>query len=254
MSPDPRRAYEQAAVECVVRSVGGVSLHDMREAPDADLVREDGAHVGVEVVRTVDQKDLHMAKRLDATTDAIRRELEARKVCGHFSVYLDVSKIVSARPTQLRALPKRVADFLERNEGTYFETAQLGQLGSDCVAAIERRDAEKTFVYPARRIRRDAPLAATVLAKKHQKLRGYRSQNGDYFREYWLAIASLGPGTVEDGGFTALLAGAFTTEFDRVFLVMHDFGGRLVAAKDVTPTTVQRATTEATGDGGPIEG
>ncbi len=59
---------------------------------------------------------------------------------------------------------------------------------------------------------------------------------------------------MEDGGFTALLAGGFTTEFDRVFLVMHDFGGRLVAAKDVTPTTVQRATTEAPGDSGPVEG
>jgi hypothetical protein len=236
----PLRAYEQAAVECVIRSANGVSLHEMREAPDADLLRADGAHVGVEVVRTIDQRYLDAAKRLDATTDAIRRELEARKMCGHFFVYLDVVKVASARSAQLRALPKRVADFLEANAGTYYETEQLGPLGDDCVAAIERRDAPKTFVYPARRLTRDAPLAATVLAKKHEKLRDYRSKNGDYFQEYWLAIASLGPGTIEDGGFTALLSRGFTTEFDRVFLVMHDPGGRLVAANEVTPTTAQR--------------
>ena len=78
-------------------------------------------------------------------------------------------------------------------------------------------------------------LAAICLQKKDDRLRHYRSENGNYFKEYWLAIASLGPGTVEDGGFGMLLGRSFVTDFDRVFLIMRGFDGRFAEAKDITP-------------------
>jgi hypothetical protein len=77
--------------------------------------------------------------------------------------------------------------------------------------------------------------AEAVLAKKDERLRHYRRKNGDHFKEYWLAIASLGPGTVEDGGFSMLLNRRFVSQFDRVFLIMRGLDGRFVQAKEVTP-------------------
>jgi hypothetical protein len=232
------RAYEEAAVGCVVRTARDVVLHEMRESPDADLLHRHGFHVGVEVVRTVDQRVQDTRRRLAAATEAIRDELDARAIQGHFDIYFDVDAAASAPSIPHEGLARRVADFLASHGDPVFETAQLQEHAVSLVARIERRPAAGTFVSCGSRSRTSRlTLAATVLEKKHERLRYYRRQNGDHFREYWLAIASLGPGTVEDGGFMGLLARNYTTEFDRVFLVFHGPDGRLVGAHDVTPVT-----------------
>jgi hypothetical protein len=220
----------------VARSAGGVSLHSMREAPDADLVHEQGFHVGVEVVQTVDQSYLDAKGRMEETTKSVQAELESRGICGHIHVYFDVNEILSTPPAQRRRVPKRVAAFLERHPGANFEAPELKDDGVQCVARIERTEAPKTMVYRGWRSRSlNGSLAAICLQKKDERLRFYRSENGDYFKEYWLAIASLGPGTVEDGGFEMLLERDFVTDFDRVFLIMRGLNGGFAAAKDVTP-------------------
>jgi hypothetical protein len=211
----------------------------MREAPDADLVHEQGFHVGVEVVRTVDQSSLEARRPMEELTEAVRGELDSREIRGHFIIGFDVEDILSTPAAQRRQVPRQVAAFLEARAGSYFETAALKAHAVSCVAWIERLDAQettKTFVNLGWRTQTlKGSLAETVLAKKDERLRYYRSQNGDYFKEYWLAIASLGPGTVEDGGFSVLLGRNFVTTFDRVFLIMRSFDGRFAEAKDVTP-------------------
>lgn len=236
LNTDPGRAYEQAAVECVVRCAGGVSLHAMREAPDADLLHEDGAHIGVEVVRTVDQTYLDAKTRLEATADAIERELLERSLPGHFVVYLDVAEIASVPPRQRRDVAHRLATFLATNSDRVVESAQLEAQGVQCIARVERSEAPNTIVRRGWRSRTlGGTLASICLEKKDERLRHYRKVNGAYFAQYWLAIASLGPGTVEDGGFMMLLNRDFATDFDRVFLLMRGFDGRLASALDVTP-------------------
>lgn len=238
-SADPRRTHERAAVECVARNAGSVSLHAMREAPDADLVHEQGFHIGVEGVRTVDQSSLEARRPMNELIEAVRGELESREVRGHFMIGFDIAEILSTPAAQRRHVPKQVAAFLEVREGSYFETAELKSHGVSCLAWLERLDAPettKTFVNLGWRTQTlKGSLAETVLAKKDERLRNYRSENGDYFKEYWLAIASLGPGTIEDGGFSMLLGRNFVTTFDRVFLIMRGYDGTFAGAKDVTP-------------------
>jgi len=235
-NPDQRRALEQAAVECVARSAGLVALHTMREAPDADLLHERGFHVGVEVVRTVDQSYLDAKRRMEETTASAQAELESRGICGHIHVYFDINEILSTPPAQRRRVPEQIAAFLEGHQGANFETPELKADGVRCVARIERTAAPTTVVHRGWRSQAlNGSLAAICLQKKDERLRHYRSENGEYFKEYWLAIASLGPGTVEDGGFEMLLGRAFVTDFDRVFLIMRGFDGRFAEAKDVTP-------------------
>jgi len=208
----------------------------MREAPDADLLHEHGFHIGVEVVQTVDQSYLDARRRMEETTESVQGELEDRAICGHIHVYFDVNEILSTPPAQRRQVPKQIAAFLERHPGANFETSELKADGVQCVARIERMAAPKTVVYRGWRSQSlNGSLAAICLQKKDERLRHYRSENGDYFKEYWLAIASLGPGTIEDGGFEMLLGRDFVTDFDRVFLIMRGFDGRFAEAKDVTP-------------------
>jgi hypothetical protein len=234
-SADPRRAFERAAVECVARSAGSVALCAMREAPDADLLHEQGFHLGLEVVRTVDQSYLDAKRRMEETTKAVQAELETRGVHGHIYVYFDVNEILSTPPNQRRRVPKQIAAF-ERHPGANFETPEVKAGGVDCVAQIERTPAPMTVVSLGWRSQSlNGSLAAICLQKKDERLRHYRSANGDHFKEYWLAIASLGPGTVEDGGFEMLLKRDFATDFDRVFLIMRGIDGRFVVAQDVTP-------------------
>jgi hypothetical protein len=235
-SADPRRAFEQAAVECVARSAGSVALHAMREAPDADLLHEQGFHVGVEVVQTVDQSYLDAKRRMEETTERVQAELESRGIRGHIHVYFDVNEILSTPPPQRRGVPKQIGAFLEEHQGANFETPELKASGVQCVARIERMAAPKTVVSRGWRSQSlNGSLAAICLQKKDDRLHHYRRENGDYFKEYWLAIASLGPGTVEDGGFSMLLNRDFVTDFDRVLLIMRGFDGRFAEAKDVTP-------------------
>jgi hypothetical protein len=208
----------------------------MREAPDADLLDERGFHVGVEVVQTVDQSYLDARRRMEETTESVQVELESRGICGHVHVYFDVNEILSTPRAQRRRVPKQVVAFLERHPGANFETPELKADGFQCVARIERTAAPKTVVYRGWRSQSlNGSLAAICLQKKDERLHHYRSENGDYFKEYWLAIASLGPGTVEDGGFEMLLGRDFVTDFDRVFLIIRGPTGAFVGAQDVTP-------------------
>lgn len=211
----------------------------MREAPDADLLHEHGFHVGVEVVRTVDQSSLEARRPMEELTEAVRGELDSREIRGHFIIGFDIGEILSTRAAQRRQVPRQVAAFLDPRAGSYFETAELKADGVSCVAWLERLDAPettKTFVNLGWRMQTlKGSLAETVLAKKDERLRYYRSKNGEYFKEYWLAIACLGPGTIEDGGFSMLLGRNFVTTFNRVFLIMRGFDGGFADAKDVTP-------------------
>ena len=54
----------------------------MDDAPDADLLHRDGFHVGMEIVRTVDQRYPETKKRLIAATESFHQELEAAGVKG----------------------------------------------------------------------------------------------------------------------------------------------------------------------------
>jgi len=212
----------------------------MREAPDADLLHEQGFHVGVEVVETVDQSYLDARRRLEETTEAVQAELEIRGILGQIHVFFEVNEILSTPPAQRRRVPKQIAGFLDGHSGATFETPELKAVGVQCVARIERTAAPKTVVYQGWRSRSlNGSLAAICLQKKDERLRHYRSENGSDFREYWLAIASLGPGTIEDGGFEMLLERDFATDFDRVFLIMRGFDGTFVGAQDVTPVRSQ---------------
>jgi hypothetical protein len=216
----------------------------MREAPDADLLHEQGFHVGVEVVRTVDQSYLDARRRMEEMTECVQADLESRGICGHIHVYFDVNDILSTPPAQRRRVPEQIAAFLKGRPGANFEMPELKAGGVQCVARLERMTAPKTVVYRGWRSQSlNGSLAAICLQKKDERLRHYRSENGDYFKEYWLAIASLGPGTVEDGGFEMLLGRDFATDFDRVFLIMRGFDGRFAEAKDVTPQPLAVKTT-----------
>jgi hypothetical protein len=233
---DPRRELERAAAEVVARSAGSYALHAMREAPDADLVHEQGFHVGVEVVRTVDQSYLDAKRWIEDTTKSVQEELERREIRGHMSLYFDVHAILSTAPAQRRRVPEQIAAFLDGHSGSTFETAELTAHGVQCVARIERMPALETVIQQGWRSRSlHGSLAETCLRKKDERLRHYRRENGEYFKEYWLAIASLGPGTAEDGGFEMLLRRDFVTDFDRVFLILRGSNGSFVGAQDVTP-------------------
>ena len=237
MGSPSQRAFEEAAVGCVVRCAGDVSLHEMRESPDADLLHREGFHIGLEVVRTVDQRIPDAKRRLDAATEAIRRDLDSRGIRGHITVYFDVDEIVSETSVRLRELPTQLANFLESRSDAFVESALLQACGIRGVARIERSPASNTSVYCGMRLRGSGgTLAAITLKRKHDRLRYYREQSGSYFRQYWLAIASLGPGTVEDGGFMMLLERTYVTDFDRVFMIYHGPDGRLAMARDITPT------------------
>ena len=235
------RALEEAAVECVVRSVGSVSLVAMREAPDADLLHELGFHVGVEVVQTIDQSYLDAKRRLDEAIVSVRAALESRGIRGHIDVYFDLNEILSTPRSQRRRVPGEIATFLEKHPGSSFEAEELKADGVQCVARVERLAAPNTVVSLGWRSRSlTGSLAAICLQKKDERLRYYRSANGEHFGEYWLAIASLGPGTVEDGGFLMLLDRNFATDFDRVFLLIRGSNGAFVEARDVTPPRASR--------------
>ena len=237
MGSPSQRAFEEAAVGCVVRCAGDVSLHEMRESPDADLLHQEGFHIGLEVVRTVDQRIPDTKRRLDAATEAIQRDLDSRGIRGHVTVYFDVDEVVSDPSVRLRELPAQLANFLESRSDALAERALLQACGIRGVARIERSPASNTWVYCGMHLRGSGgTLAAITLEKKHERLRYYREQSGNYFRQYWLAIASLGPGTVEDGGFMMLLERTYVTDFDRVFMIFHGPDGRLAMARDITPT------------------
>ena len=233
------RDHEKAAAEAVVSSFSEVSLHAMRDRPDVDLLHRDGFHIGMELVRTVDERERSLHARFVETCTLIKCELEAQSIQGAFWIYYDVQEMFNDANKRAwkRSVPKKIANFFKARGPGNVEAAELVGSGITCIASIEVKEAVQTFVGCGWRTvtERGDTLAETVLARKNQKLASYRSEHGDRFRQYWLAIASLGPGTVEDGGFSLLLGRRFHTDYDRVLLVNHGSNGRLTGAQDVTP-------------------
>ena len=123
------RAYEEAAIGCVVRTAGDVVLHEMRESPDADLLHSHGFHVGVEIVRTVDQRVHDTKRRLAAATEAIRDELDVRAIRGHVDIYFDLDAVAAASAIRKEDVARRVADLLSSHGDPVFETARLQENG-----------------------------------------------------------------------------------------------------------------------------
>jgi len=234
-----KQDHEKEAAEAVVSSFPEVCLHQMRDAPDADLLHQDGFHVGLEIVRTADERELSLRKRLLAVSDLIQREFVAEAVQGVFRVYYDIQDMFDQVDKRAwdRTVPKSLAILFKARGAVSVESAELVASGITCIAQIEVEEAPRTFVGCGWRTTTEEgnTLAEIALASKDQKLARYRVKNGDHFSQYWLAIASLGPGTVEDGGFSMLLDRSFQTDYDRVLLINHASNGRLVSAQDVTP-------------------
>jgi hypothetical protein len=235
----PKEEHERQCAEAVVASISGVSLHEMRDAPDADLVHPDGFHVGLEIVRTQDERSATLRRRLPAVSKLIQGELQAAGVCGVFSIYYDLQQMFDDGDKRAwdQTMPKRIADLFRRRGPSSADAADLVASQITCIASIECEPAAHTAVGTGWRTvtPKGETLADIVLARKNQKLATYRARNGDRFREYWLAIASLGAGTVEDGGFSMLLQRKFQTDYERVFLLMRNQAGRIVGANEVTP-------------------
>jgi hypothetical protein len=233
-------AFERSVAECVLRAVNGFSLVQMRESPDAHLNDDRGFNIGLEITRTVDERVLTFRRRIEASTEAVRREFEASGIRGVFTIYFALAE-VDAKPAIHRAwlheVPRRLATFFAGRPDLILETEKLEAAGITRIARIEWKPAQHTFVGHGWRSRteRGKTLAELVLAKKDERLGRYRARDGGRFREYWLAIASLGPGTIEDGGFAMLLDRRFHTCYDRVFLIFHDSWGAMAEARDITP-------------------
>jgi hypothetical protein len=62
------RKLETEIAECVTRSHPEVMLDEMRERPDADLLHSGGFHVGLEILRTVDQRERESMKIMKAVS------------------------------------------------------------------------------------------------------------------------------------------------------------------------------------------
>lgn len=231
--------HEKEVAEAVIASFPEVSLHEMRDAPDVDLLHRDGYHVGMEIVRLADERELSLKKRLQGATDLIQRELLAQGIQGVFWVYFDLQEMFEQDDKRAwdRSVPGKLANLLNARGAVSVDNTELAAAGVTCIANVEANAAPRTFVGCGWRATTEAgnSLAEIQLARKHQKLARYRATNGDRFQQYWLAIASIGPGTVEDGGYSLLLASQFKTDYDRVLLVNHAANGRMVSAQDVTP-------------------
>jgi hypothetical protein len=210
----PDAQFERAVVDCVVRSVGDVSLDQMRESPDADLLDKSGHHVGLEIVRPADHKGVDASKRIQAATKEVRQQLDDQEVLVTLHVVFDLADMgagaESVHRTWRREIPVKIANFVRSHPDGRFDEKTLKANGITRIASVEWKRASKAFVgYGWRSFtRRGATLVDICLAKKHERLHYYRTLNGNHFREYWLAIAGYGAGTLEDGGFSMLLTNA----------------------------------------------
>ena len=235
-----KRRREQAVAERVAQDTG-CHLVGIRESPDAALRTPDGRSVGLEVVSVVDEKYLGSRRRIVETTEAIERALIDRGLQIRVTIGFDLQSFGVAadngsHKTWLRNLDLlsllAVAPSGEVNED------ELREKGIQRIAWLSWHPSQTPgagWGY-SKRTERGRTLADLCLAKKHQKLVKYREGSGpDRFESFWLAIDSLGPGTVEDGGFSMLLARNFETAFDRVFLIIRGVGQELSEARDVTP-------------------
>ncbi|MDB4963962.1 MAG: hypothetical protein JWP01_3961 [Myxococcales bacterium] len=237
-----QRERERAAAACVAASVDGMSLHEMRESPDADLVHSDGYHVGLEIVRTEDPRPLHLRKRMESCSAALRAALQGAGITGVFQPYYDVATMSESmdRSTKRawdREVPDRLTQLITTRGAINLDADTLAAHQISGIAWIEAKPAEHTFVGVGWQVstRKGETLADIALESKHAKLTEYRRKNGDTFREYWLAISGLGAGVMEDGGFSLLRDRRYKTDFDRVFLLWFGAGIAYERAEDVTP-------------------
>jgi hypothetical protein len=179
-------------------------------------------HLGVEVVQTVDQSYLDAKRRMEETTESVRAELESRGICGYIQICFDVNEILSTPPAQRRRVPKQIAAFLDGHQGTNFETPELKADGVQCVARIERMAAPKTVVHRGWRSQSlNGSLAAICLQKKDERLRHYRSENGD--SGGLLDHHELGEsGQHEDAGFLEFPVTYFDERFDTCLTCLRE--------------------------------
>jgi hypothetical protein len=237
------REKERAAAVCVADSVEGMSLHNMREAPDADLIHHDGYHVGLEIVRTEDPRPLHLRKRLESCSAMLREAFVEAGITGVFTPYYDIAAMMDNldRPKKRawdREVPARLARLVTERGVVALDTKVLAEHAVFGIAAIESEvAADRTFVGVGWRTstKPGETLADISLALKHSKLGAYRQNNGSAFREYWLAISGLGPGVMEDGSFSLLRNRCYKTDFDRVFLLWFGPRNGYARAEDITP-------------------
>lgn len=233
------RRQEEEVANLVAREFPELAVCQMRESPDVDLVHVDGYHVGLEIVRAVDEQSLSMRELIRGVCRSVQRHFEHNRVSGAFTLYFDLAEVsvATGRQQWKKRLPAKLSEFLAMNNEPKFEMLELKRQGIERLARVERRVSTGTQVamgWSSSVARFENTLVAIALAAKHELLPKYRLKNPE-FREYWLAIVGFGPGTVEDGGFSVLLSRQYASTYDRVLLIEHNEWGRFVAARDVTP-------------------
>lgn len=237
------KQIELAVAECVARSFAGYRIAEMRESPDADLVHEDGHHVGLEVVSVVDERGPQTRRRIEEAAASIESAMHEHQLRGRVSVYFDVDAIMAGRSNRyrewLRTLPRLVLEYLRPRLAArgHADEEELKRAGITRVGSVEWEPSGSTSVGRGSRFWTlpGRTVIERCLAKKHARLSDYRVAGGEHFREHWLAIESLEAGTVEDGGFSVLRSTSYATKFDRVLLIIRGDGGRFARAEDVTP-------------------
>jgi hypothetical protein len=124
-----QREKERLAASCVVAAADGYSLHDnsMREAPDVDLVHADGHHVGLEVVRTQDERPLSLRRRMYACSEAIKEAFVAAGITGSFTPYYDLIDLGAnmergAKRAWDRTVPQRLVHLVAVHGAVRFDT------------------------------------------------------------------------------------------------------------------------------------
>ncbi|HWU88116.1 MAG TPA: hypothetical protein VN253_12605 [Kofleriaceae bacterium] len=233
-----KEVHEEESARCVERSVPNVTLQTMSDAPDAHLWHADGFWIGLEIVRIEDERPLHLRKRFHAASELIKTALEQAKVTGVYWVTFDLQEMFDDDRKRAwdKRMPTLIAQYFKSHGPVTVDAAELRAATIERIARIDAMPADHCFVgWGWRTVTTQGnTLADMRLAEKNERLASYRQRHGDYFREYWLAISSLGPGSL-DNGFFMLLGRKFDTSYDRVFLLMHAENSRLEGVREVTP-------------------
>jgi|GEM_PF-5124029 len=240
MTSEPS-AFETRVAELVAAAVAEIVHVDMRDRPDADLTHVDGRHVGLEIVCTVDQIVAFGEKRMIEARDQVELALQAANVTGRFLISFDLLAIGDGNGRSFRkwlnATTKALVNLLGSPSATKIEQPTLEASGISRIAYIECK-AQETLSVGRGSIQHFTPgqsVAEQRLRGKDELLTDYVEINGEHFAEYWLAIASVGAGTVEDGGYSLLMDRNFTTSYDRVFLIFRATSSTPPYAKEITP-------------------
>lgn len=249
-APSP---FEERVANLVAEAVSEIVAVCMRDRPDADLTHKGGHHIGLEVVRTADQQAAFAEKRMIEARNHFEEALRAARITGSFLVSFDLLDVGEGNSREHRqwmhGTAKLLVERLRTASEERLEKAELEARGITRIAYVDTKPKEVLSVGRGY-VQRHQPgqsIAEQVLRKKDERLRGYRQLNGDHFKEYWLVIASIGPGTVEDGGYTLLLDRNFPTSYDRVFLI---YRGSPPRAVEITPRDSENVV-DLTRDAGP---